>query len=125
MTMPGPVARVIEEKLIAALAPARLAVQDQSDAHRGHAGAAGRTETHFRVEVVSAAFEGLGRLARERRVQEILADELSDRVHALSVSARTPAEDRPNAPSGPGSEVWGFRDAQREKRKAKKAKKDA
>jgi BolA protein len=64
-----------------------------SDAHRGHPGAAGRSETHFRIEIVSAAFEGLGRLARERRVQQILAAELSDRVHALSVSARTPAED--------------------------------
>lgn len=122
--MPGPVARAIEEKLTAALAPVRLAVHDQSDAHRGHAGAAGRTETHFRVEVVSAAFEGLNRLARERRVQEILAAELADRVHALSVAARTPAEDRPTAAPGPGSEVWGFRDAQRETRKAAKAKKD-
>jgi BolA family transcriptional regulator, general stress-responsive regulator len=121
--MTGPVAYVIEEKLAAALAPLRLVVQDQSDSHRGHAGAAGRTETHFRVEVVSAAFEGLNRVARERRVHDILAVELSDRVHALSVSARTPAEDRPNAPSGPSSDVWGFRDAQREKRKAAKAKK--
>jgi BolA protein len=125
MSTTGPVARAIEEKLTAALAPARLAVQDQSDAHRGHAGATGRTETHFRVEVVSAAFEGLNRLARERRIQEILAVELSDRVHALSVSARTPAEDQPSTPEGPGSEVWGFRDAQREKRKAEKAKKGA
>lgn len=123
--MPGPIARAIEEKLNAALAPVRLAVHDQSDAHRGHAGAAGRTETHFRVEVVSVAFEGLTRLARERRVQEILAVEMSNRVHALSVTARTPAEDRSNAPSDPGSDVWGFRDAQREKRKSGKAKKDA
>jgi BolA protein len=119
--MTGPVADAIEVKLTAAFAPVRLAVLDQSDAHRGHAGADGRTETHFRVEVVSAAFEGLNRLARERRVQEVLAVELSDRVHALSVSARTPAEDAPDSPSGPGSEVWGFRDAQRKARKAKKS----
>jgi BolA protein len=103
--MTGPVARTIEEKLAAALAPLRLAVEDQSDSHRGHAGAAGRTETHFRVEIVSAAFEGLNRVARERRVHEVLAAELSERVHALSISARTPAEDGANAPSGPGSEV--------------------
>ena len=122
--MTGSVARAIEEKLTAALAPVRLRVDDQSAAHRGHAGAAGRTETHFRVEVVSAAFEGLNRLARERRVHDILAAELSERVHALSVSARTPVEDRPDSPSGPGSEVWGFRDAQRKKRKAEKTTKD-
>jgi BolA protein len=113
--MPASVARTIEEKLTAALAPVRLLVEDQSAAHRGHAGAAGRAESHFRIEVVSGAFEGLNRLARERRVHDILAAELSDRVHALSVSARTPAEDQPNGPSGPASE----------KRKAEKAKRRA
>ena len=107
--MTGPVAQKIEQKLTAAFAPARLVVQDQSDAHRGHAGASAKGETHFRVEVVSAAFEGLGRLARERRVQETLAAELAEGVHALSVSARTPAEDKPVETQ---SSVLGFRDAQ-------------
>lgn len=115
--MTGPVARAIADKLTAALAPVRLEVRDQSDAHRGHAGASAQGETHFRVEVVSAAFEGLGRLARERRVQQVLAQELAEGVHALSVSARTPGED---TPAESESNVLGFRDAQIAARKAKK-----
>jgi BolA protein len=118
--MAGPTAVAIEDKLTKAFQPLRLVVQDQSDAHRGHAGASARGETHFRVEVVSAAFEGLNRLARERKVQDVLSAELAGGVHALSVSARTPTEDGAPAPSQPGSEVWGFRDAQVQARKAKK-----
>jgi BolA family transcriptional regulator, general stress-responsive regulator len=114
------IAATIEDKLAKAFQPVRLVVQDQSDAHRGHAGAASRGETHFRIEVVSAAFEGLNRVARERRVQEVLAAELADRVHALSVSARTPAEDGAGASSGPGADVLGFRDARLKARKARK-----
>lgn len=114
---PGPTATAIQDKLNRAFAPLRLVVQDQSDAHRGHAGASARGETHFRIEVVSTAFEGLNRLARERKVQEVLAAELAGGVHALSVSARTPAE---ADVSGSDSEVWGFRDAQLQARKARK-----
>jgi BolA protein len=116
--MAGFVAQRIEEKLIAEFAPVRLAVEDQSDAHRGHAGTAGRKETHFRVEIVSAAFEGLNRVARERRVQAALSEELAEHVHALSVSARTPAEENISTPPpGPDSGVWGFRHALRKKRR--------
>jgi BolA family transcriptional regulator, general stress-responsive regulator len=115
--MKGPTATAIEDKLTRAFAPLRLVVQDQSDAHRGHAGASAKGETHFRVEVVSAAFEGLNRLARERKVQEVLASELAGGVHALSVSARTPAE---AGASGPGADVWDFRDGQLKARKERK-----
>jgi len=116
-TRAGPTGTAIEDKLTRAFAPLRLVVQDQSDAHRGHAGASARGETHFRVEVVSAAFKGLSRLARERKVQEVLAAELAGGVHARSVSARTPTE---AGVSGPGSDVWGFRDARVQARKARK-----
>ena len=84
---------VITEKLQRALAPVRLAVIDESARHAGHAGAKPEGETHFRVEIVSAAFRGLSRLARQRRVHEILADELKAQVHALSLSTLTPEED--------------------------------
>jgi BolA protein len=86
------VADSIERKLREALAPERLAVIDQSHLHAGHAGARPDGETHFRVEIVAAAFHGLSRVAREREVQRILAAELSGPVHALSVSASTPEE---------------------------------
>ena len=40
--MTGSVARAIADKLTAAFAPVRLDVRDQSEAHRGHAGASAR-----------------------------------------------------------------------------------
>lgn len=81
-------------KLTRAFEPQRLEVVDESARHAGHAGADPRGETHFRVEVVSKAFEGLDRVARQRLVHQALAEELKGQIHALSVTARTPGEDR-------------------------------
>lgn len=87
------VADIIEHKLTQALAPQRLKIVDDSEKHKGHAGYREGGETHFRVEVVSAAFSGQSRVARQRRVYEILAAELADRVHALQLRTLTPEED--------------------------------
>jgi len=87
------VAETIERKLTEALAPQRLKVVDDSEKHKGHAGYREGGETHFRVEVVSAAFAGQNRVARQRRVYEILSDELADRVHALQLKTLTPEEE--------------------------------
>jgi BolA protein len=81
----------IETKLRAALTPARLIVTDESSLHAGHAGAMPGGETHFRVEIVSAAFEGLSRVARHRMVHTLLAEEFRDGVHALTLTLATPA----------------------------------
>lgn len=85
----------IRTKLQAALQPQRLAIYNDSHLHAGHhLGAQRGEETHFRVEVVAAAFAGESRVARQRRVYGILAEELAGPVHALQVSALTPDEDR-------------------------------
>ena len=86
------VADTIRDKLTRAFHPAALAVMDESHLHAGHAGAREGGESHFRVEIVSDAFAGLSRVARHRRVHDVLADELRGGVHALAVSARTPDE---------------------------------
>jgi len=88
------VAETIEQKLTQALAPQRLKVVDDSEKHKGHAGYREGGQSHFRVEVVSAAFAGQSRVARQRRVYEILAAELAAGVHALQLTTRTPEEDR-------------------------------
>ena len=72
--------------------PERLEIVDESDQHAGHAGHRPGGETHFRVDIVAAAFEGETRVARQRRVYQVLAEELADRVHALALSTRTPEE---------------------------------
>ena len=81
----------IRAALEAALAPVSLEIEDESHRHAGHAGAAdGRG--HFRVDVVSDAFAGLGPIARHRAVYAALGDLMTTDIHALSIRARTPAE---------------------------------
>jgi BolA protein len=86
----------IRQKLEAALQPQRLDIHNDSHLHAGHvhAGAHHGDETHFRLEIVSAVFAGENRVARQRRVYGILAEELAGGVHALQLSALTPDEDR-------------------------------
>lgn len=72
---------------------------DDSARHLGHAGSRPGGETHFRLEIVSAAFEGLSRVERQRAVMRVLRDELAGQVHALNISALTPAERKSQRPS--------------------------
>jgi len=80
----------MELKLRVALTPARLELIDESALHAGHAH--GGVESHFQLTIESAAFLGLGRLARQRLVMGVLADELAGPVHALSIRALAPGE---------------------------------
>ena len=88
----GPVATEIEARLQAALSPERLAVIDDSEKHRGHAGHDGSGESHFTVEIVSGRFTGQNRVTRQRMVNAALADLLREKVHALAIKARAPGE---------------------------------
>jgi len=98
MRMPeGPIATIIREKLTEGLSPARLEIEDDSARHAGHhheGGVDGQAggESHFNLTVVSAAFEGQGRLQRQRAVNALLREELAGPVHALSIRALTPSE---------------------------------
>jgi BolA protein len=83
---------IIEKKLVDGLAPQQLVIVDESHRHQGHAGAHPDGESHFHLEIVSQAFEGKSAVARQRLVYELLADELKTRVHALSLTTRTPDE---------------------------------
>ncbi len=87
------VRRAMEDKLRAAFAPIRLDIVDDSHRHAGHGGARPEGETHFTVEIVSAAFAGQNRVTRQRAVYAALAQELETRVHALALTTLTPEED--------------------------------
>ena len=82
----------IREKLTQAFAPEALDVSNDSHLHAGHASSPGTGESHFSIKVVSAAFDGKSRLERHRMVNDVLAEELSERIHALAISALTPEE---------------------------------
>ncbi len=86
------VAAAIETKLTEAFAPDRLVIEDQSHLHAGHAGHRPGGESHFRVELVSARFAGLNRVARQRLVHDALAAELAGPIHALALKTLAPGE---------------------------------
>lgn len=87
-----PIADQMRDKLTRALRPTRLEIVDDSHRHRGHAGHDGRGESHFNVTIVAEAFAGKSRPERHRMVYDAVADELNDRVHALSLRLGTPSE---------------------------------
>lgn len=86
------VAQRIDSKLRAGLAPDFIEVVDESHKHAGHAGARPEGETHFRVVIVAQAFAGQSRVARQRLVFDLLAEELAGPVHALALRTLTPEE---------------------------------
>ena len=87
-----PLAHLIETRLTEALHPSALRVTNDSHLHAGHMGDDGTGESHFSVFVESERFAGLNRVARQRLVNQALADLLSTRIHALAIKARAPGE---------------------------------
>ena len=82
----------IEQKLKLQFAPKRVEVLDESHLHAGHAGSRPGGETHFRVHIVAACFQGKSRVERHRLVNAALADELAGQIHALALRADAPGE---------------------------------
>lgn len=82
----------ITATLEAQLDPIRLTVEDESHQHVGHAGWREGGETHFRIDVVSQAFEGKSRVERHRMVNAALAGAFERGLHALAIHAKAPGE---------------------------------
>ena len=82
----------LRAKLESALLPIALDIEDESARHAGHAGAREGGETHFKIRIVSHSFAGLSRVERQRKVYAAVAEELAERVHALSLVTLTPEE---------------------------------
>jgi BolA protein len=81
----------IRERLLEALEPELLEIDDESHLHAGHAGARdGRG--HFRVIVVSPAFAGQTRIQRHQLVYTALGALMQTDIHALSIEALAPGE---------------------------------
>ena len=81
----------IRAALEQALRPVRIEIEDESHLHAGHAGAeSGRG--HYKLLIVASVFQNLGPVQRHRVVYEALGTLMQSDIHALSISARTPAE---------------------------------
>ena len=80
----------IRARLIATLAPMKLDVINEGHLHVGHAH---EDSGHYRMRIVSTAFEDMTPLQRHRLVYEALGDLIGQGIHALAIEARTPTED--------------------------------
>lgn len=78
----------IQQKIQAAFNPLHLEVINESDKHNVPKG----SESHFKLVVVSRAFEGESLIARHRRVNKVLAEELEGGVHALALHTLSPED---------------------------------
>jgi BolA protein len=81
----------IRGRLTEAFSPTELQVIDESDRHKGHAGARPEGETHFRVRIVAEAFRGRNRVETHRMINAALGAEFARRLHALAIEAKAPA----------------------------------
>jgi BolA family transcriptional regulator, general stress-responsive regulator len=83
----------LQRKITEALAPVSLAVINESHLHAGHQEKFdGRGETHFRIRIVCAQFEGMSRIARHRAITGLLDAEFAAGLHALAIEASAPGE---------------------------------
>lgn len=90
----------MERKLREGLDVIHLEVENESSQHNVPAG----SESHFKVVVVSASFEGRNLVARHREVYRLLNEELRTCVHALALHTYTEADWRDadtHAPDSP------------------------
>ncbi len=92
------VTAIIQEKLQRELTPIHLEVKNVSHQHRGHASSPGSGQSHFEVSITAAAFEGLGKVARHRKIYQILASEMAGPIHALALETLAPSESK--SPAG-------------------------
>lgn len=83
-----PVQASIQQALQEAFEPTHVEIVNESYKHNVPKG----SESHFKVFIVSDAFEGVPLLKRHRMVNEALASQLEGPVHALSIKAKTPAQ---------------------------------
>jgi BolA protein len=89
----------IELQLRSAFTPVYLDVVNESHMHSVPA----NSETHFRVVLVSALFDGARKVARHQQVYAELADYLAGPVHALALHTYTTAEWQERQQSAPAS----------------------
>ncbi len=84
------VQQTLESRISEQLSIVHLEVINESHHHAGHAH--GGAETHYKVVVVSADFEGKRKVARQQMIYKIVNDMINNPVHALAMQTFTPEE---------------------------------
>ena len=89
--MPPATAIAWIQSRLATLNPSTLDILDESDRHRGHAGA--KEGGHFQINICAEAFIGKSLLQRHQIVLALLGDLKAAGIHAVSISATPPKPD--------------------------------
>ena len=78
---------------LAALKPSSIVLMDNSHQHAGHAGNDMEQdgESHFELQIVAEAFEGLHLVKRHQLIYMMLG-QIMPQIHALQIQALTPQE---------------------------------
>eukprot|EP01038_Epipyxis_sp_PR26KG_P011633 gene11633-15582_t len=89
----GPIYDSMKKKLTM-LKPSSLSIDDVSYQHAGHSETQGlgSSETHFNVKIIANCFEGLSRVQRHKMIYTLLAQEMNNGIHALSIDAKSDSE---------------------------------
>lgn len=77
-------------KKLESLNPDYLEIINDSAKHRGHAGYQNQFPSHIRIIITSSAFAGKSLIKRHQMIHELLKEELTSGLHALSIKANTP-----------------------------------
>ena len=93
------VQQTIARKLTDHFHPIHLEVLNESDNHNVPAG----SESHFKVTIVTNAFDDVSLLQRHRMINEVLAEELNKQIHALALHTYTEADWREKQGQVPAS----------------------
>lgn len=80
--------QALTERIHGGLAVEHFEILNESDNHSGPPG----RESHFKVVVVSPAFEGQSLVKRHQAVYALVREQLAGGVHALALHTYTPAE---------------------------------
>ncbi len=100
MTTPAPTATAIID-MLQALTPEHLELINES---MNHAGYFDGKESHFKLTIVSDAFEGKRLVARHQLVYNLanpLLTSQGGQIHALAIHAYTPTEWQGQSPDSP------------------------
>jgi len=81
----------IVEKVNKAFTPDVFYIENESHMHSGP-----RTESHFKLYVVSSQFDEMSRVERQRAVNDLLSEEFEGGLHALSLRLKTKVEHEKN-----------------------------
>ena len=86
--MSNPRQQRIHDILSTNLTPSFLDIKDETHLHS----VPKDSESHFNIVIVAEHFDGMNRISRHRRVNQLIHDEFSQGLHALSLHLYSPRE---------------------------------